>query len=51
MKIKCNKCEYEWDYGGKLLMATCPCCSTKNKVETKKVIEDARRDIPSLPPL
>jgi DNA-directed RNA polymerase subunit RPC12/RpoP len=26
---ECNKCGYEWDYTGKLNMATCPSCGYK----------------------
>ena len=28
MKIKCNKCGYEWDYKGKLKRPTCPSCKS-----------------------
>ncbi len=31
---KCDRCEYEWDYKGKTIMATCPSCY--KKVKTKK---------------
>ena len=33
MKIVCNKCQYEWDYKGKLMNATCPNCLYKQGVE------------------
>ena len=26
MILKCPRCEYIWDYGGKLLQANCPVC-------------------------
>jgi len=47
MKIKCKKCDYEWDYSGKLFMATCPCCSVKNKTNEKKR-DDKDGDIPNM---
>lgn len=31
--MKCKKCTYGWDYTGKLILATCPSCGTKNKVK------------------
>jgi DNA-directed RNA polymerase subunit RPC12/RpoP len=30
---KCNHCEYEWEYSGKLDRATCPNCGGKTRVE------------------
>ena len=30
MKVKCKKCEYEWDTKSKLIMVSCPSCGTKN---------------------
>ncbi len=36
MKLKCKKCEYAWDYGGKNpYYATCPRCLRKVKVDEK----------------
>jgi len=29
---ECDKCGYEWDYTGKLKMATCPSCGYKTPV-------------------
>jgi DNA-directed RNA polymerase subunit RPC12/RpoP len=34
--IKCENCSYEWEYKGKLALATCPNCGHKNKVEEEK---------------
>lgn len=31
--VVCTKCDYEWDYGGGLDLATCPNCNHKNPVE------------------
>jgi len=33
MKVKCPKCGYEWEYKGKLAVATCPNCLTKFKIK------------------
>ena len=32
VKVKCNKCGYEWEYKGRLGLATCPNCGKKVKV-------------------
>jgi rubrerythrin len=31
-KVRCHKCGYEWEYKGKLGLATCPNCGAKAKV-------------------
>ena len=36
IKIKCPKCNYEWETKSKLKMVTCPCCQLKVRVEEKK---------------
>lgn len=36
--MKCKKCSYEWNYKGKLDMASCPSCLHKNK--TAEPLED-----------
>lgn len=36
MNLKCNHCNYEWDYKGKSqYYATCPRCLRKVKVKEK----------------
>lgn len=30
---ECEKCGYEWEYGGDLARATCPSCGSKVAVE------------------
>lgn len=36
MKLKCKRCEYEWDYKGKRrFYATCPDCHTLVKLVLK----------------
>jgi rubrerythrin len=32
VKVRCHKCGYEWEYKGKLGLATCPNCGAKAKV-------------------
>ncbi len=53
MLLKCPRCEYIWDYGGKCLVANCPVCHisiygltkhTATKDEYKKQLEDDFRD-------
>ena len=35
MKLKCNQCEYEWDYEGKMkYYATCPDCHKANPIRS-----------------
>ena len=37
MKIKCTKCEHEWNYKGKLKhYVTCPDCYSKINIEKLK---------------
>lgn len=37
MKLKCNKCLYEWEYtGNKTKTATCPDCFLKVKIPQGK---------------
>jgi len=33
MRVKCQKCGYEWDYTGDLMRASCPNCGAKVPVE------------------
>ena len=33
MELKCTHCNYEWKYKGKMILATCPSCCRKIKVE------------------
>ncbi len=41
MKIKCSKCEYKWEYTGKMTFyATCPNCKKSNKL--KEVDKNAK---------
>jgi len=37
MKLKCPKCEHEWNYRGEMLMATCPSCYAKVKIVENKI--------------
>ena len=39
MKAKCKKCNYEWEYKGNMMMATCPSCASKVYVQTKEVVK------------
>ena len=32
VKVRCRKCGYEWEYKGRLGLATCPNCGAKAKV-------------------
>ena len=37
MKIKCKKCEHEWEYKGKSkFYVTCPHCYNKINIQSKK---------------
>lgn len=45
MKIICDNCDYEWDFGGKLQQATCPNCGSKVKI--KGEVQDERLPGPS----
>jgi predicted Zn-ribbon and HTH transcriptional regulator len=36
MRVKCPKCGYEWDYKGRLIVATCPSCKSSVKVKEWK---------------
>ena len=35
-KIKCPKCDHEWETKSKLKFVTCPSCQLKVRVEEKK---------------
>jgi len=37
MKIKCPKCNHEWETKSQLKMVTCPSCQLKVKIEKKKI--------------
>jgi len=40
MKVKCKRCDHEWDYRGKSLWYTsCPKCKTSINVKKLKLIE------------
>lgn len=40
MKLKCNRCEYEWDYKGSGYMYTsCPRCRTNVRIGDRNVRE------------
>jgi len=36
MKIKCPKCDHEWETKSQLKMVTCPSCQLKVKLDKKK---------------
>ena len=31
MKIKCQRCNYEWETKSKMWFTSCPCCGSKVK--------------------
>jgi hypothetical protein len=35
--LKCDSCNYKWEYSGKMKRATCPSCSGKVKVEEQRL--------------
>ena len=38
MKLKCNYCSYEWNYGGdKRMTASCPDCRRPVKIDKQKI--------------
>ncbi len=37
VKIKCPRCGHVWDYKGRLVLATCPSCGKKVRVEEHRV--------------
>jgi len=39
---ECDKCGYEWDYSGDLLLATCPSCGLKTDVDDDDTVEVKR---------
>ena len=36
MKVKCPKCQYEWDTKSKMMYITCPNCQRKFEIKKKK---------------
>jgi hypothetical protein len=34
MQVRCDYCGYEWEYKGKMLLASCPSCARKVKTDT-----------------
>jgi len=41
MKIKCNHCEYKWEYKGKSkFYASCPNCLRKVNVKNNKLLKN-----------
>jgi len=34
VKIKCQKCKYEWETKSKLFSVTCPCCGYKTSIKS-----------------
>ena len=37
MKIKCKKCNYEWETKSKLWTVSCPSCGTKNEIKNNNI--------------
>jgi DNA-directed RNA polymerase subunit RPC12/RpoP len=37
VKLKCPRCGYEWEYKGRLRLATCPSCGKKVDVAKNRV--------------
>ena len=35
-RVKCDKCDHEWETKSKLKMVTCPSCQLKVKIKNKK---------------
>jgi len=44
MKIKCPKCNHEWETKSQLKMVTCPSCQLKVKLDKKKKKEGVKDD-------
>jgi ssDNA-binding Zn-finger/Zn-ribbon topoisomerase 1 len=44
VRVRCPKCGYEWDYKGRLKLATCPNCGRKLAVDRCKVKVDGEAD-------
>jgi len=36
VKLKCPRCGHVWDYKGRLVLATCPSCGKKVRVEKQE---------------
>jgi hypothetical protein len=34
MRVRCDYCSYEWEYKGRMLLASCPSCARKVKTDT-----------------
>lgn len=34
IEAECHRCEYEWEYTGKMVKATCPSCGAKVTVRS-----------------
>ena len=32
MKVKCQKCKYEWETYSEMIMVSCPSCGSKVKI-------------------
>jgi len=41
-KVKCPKCNHEWETKSKLKMVTCPSCQLKVKIEKKSKKEKTK---------
>lgn len=39
-KIKCSKCNYEWETESKMIWVTCPSCRLKTEKELSEVLND-----------
>lgn len=39
MHVKCDNCDYEWEYTGRMQLASCPSCAHKVKAD----VSDATR--------
>jgi len=37
MKIKCQKCKYEWNTKSKMIWVTCPSCQKKVRTKGEKL--------------
>ena len=36
MKVKCPKCDYEWETNSEMIYVTCPCCQRKSEIKSRR---------------
>jgi len=42
MKVKCPKCEHEWNCKSKLIYTTCPSCQRKMEIEKNVAVNNGK---------